>query len=106
MVEAPPRAALMVVRPEFLLHLLVALFHRPAAPPQPDRTQAARARRQVAEGVLQLAVGLLLDQQPDRLGPGALPRRPAPGGPDPQPGESAGHRPLGRLPPRHLPPRG
>ena len=31
------------------------------------------SRRQVAEGILQLAVGLLLDQQPDRLGAGAVP---------------------------------
>jgi hypothetical protein len=58
----------VVVQPEFLLHLLVPLFHRPAAPPQADRPDPAGVRRQVAEGVLELAVGLRLDQQPDRLG--------------------------------------
>ena len=36
--------------------------------------------------------------------PGALAGRPAAGRPDPQPGEPAGHRPLGALAPRHLPP--
>jgi hypothetical protein len=79
------------------LHLLVAEFHRPAAPPQPDRKQAAGARRQVAEGVLQLAVGLLLDQQPERLSPRARAGGPAPGRPHTRPGEAARHRPLGPL---------
>src|SRR5262249_56607681 len=97
--------ALVVIQTEFFLHLLVALFHRPAAPPQADGFEPAGARRQVAEGVLELAVGLLLDQKPDRLGPGALPRGPPPARPDPRPGEPAPHRPLGPLPPRHLPPR-
>ena len=78
-VEPPPRPALEVVQAQLLLHLLVALLHRPAALPQPDRLDPARVRRQVAEGVLDLAVGLLLDQQPDRLGPGALARSPSPG---------------------------
>jgi len=39
--KAPPRAALEVVQAQFLLHLLVALLDRPAAPPQPDRPDAA-----------------------------------------------------------------
>src|SRR5262249_57651355 len=76
-----------------------------AAPPQADRLEPAGALRQVTERVLELAVGLLLDQQPDRSGPGALPRRPPLARPDPQPGEPAPHRPLGPLPPGDLPPR-
>src|SRR5262245_8512446 len=100
--EAAPGAALVVIQAEFFLHLLVALFHGPAAPPQPDRPQTAGPLRQVAEGVLQLAVGLLLDEQPDRPLAGAIAGRPALARPDPQPGEPAPHRPLGALPPGHL----
>src|SRR5581483_7094541 len=93
-VEPPPGPALMVVQPELLLHLLVAEFHRPAAPPEADGSDPAGVRRQVAEGVLQLAVCLLLDQEPDRPPAGALPGRPALARPDTQPGEPAPHRPL------------
>src|SRR3954468_3586179 len=84
-VEAPPRPSLEMIQAQLLLHLLIALLHRPAGLPQPDRPQPRRVRRQVAEGVLQLAVGLALDQQPERLPPrragpppGAPPRRAAP----------------------------
>src|SRR5262245_47918688 len=98
-VEPPPRPPLEVVQPQLLLHLLVALLDRPAAPPQANGPNPTRAHRQVAEGILELAVGLLLDQQPDRPGPGALPRLPALARPDPQPGEPAPHRPLGPLAP-------
>src|SRR5947209_5065454 len=101
MVEPPPRPPLVVVQPQLLLHLLVAELHRPAAPPQPDRPDPAGIGREVAEGVLQLAVGLLLDQQPDRLRPGAIASRPSLARPDAQPGESAPHRALRPLPPGH-----
>src|SRR4051794_41822308 len=87
--EAPPGAALEMVQAQFLLHLLVTLLHRPATLPQPHGPQPRGLRRQVAEGILQLPVGLTLDQQPDRLGPGARARGPAAAGPDPQPGEGA-----------------
>src|SRR4051794_9174953 len=102
MVEPTPRPALVVVQPEFFLHLLIALLHRPAALPQADRLDPARARRQVREGILDLAVGLLLDQQPDRIGPGALAGGPAAAGPHPQPGEAARELALGPLAPGHL----
>src|ERR1700722_18471257 len=35
-VEAAPRAALEMIQAQFLLHLLVALLHRPPTLPQPD----------------------------------------------------------------------
>ena len=40
-VEAAPGAALEMIQAQFLLHLLVALLHRPAALPQPDRPEPA-----------------------------------------------------------------
>src|SRR3954453_15111792 len=86
-VEPPPGAALVVVQPQLLLHLLVTEFDRPAAPPQPHRPDPAGIGREVAEGVLELAVGLPLDQQPDRLRPGAIARPPPPAHPpSPPPG--------------------
>src|SRR5262245_54558486 len=86
--EAPPGAALEVVQAQLLFQLLVALLHRPATLPQADRLHAAGPRRQVREGELPLAVGLLLDQQPDRPGAGAGPLLPALARPDAQPGEA------------------
>src|SRR5437764_1481656 len=100
-----PRPPLEVVQAQLLLHLLIALLHRPAAPPEPDRLDPARSLGEVAESVFQLAVGLLLDQQPDRIGARAVAGGPAVPGPDPQPGEPTRHRPLGPLPPGDLPPR-
>src|SRR5206468_4216837 len=101
--EPAPRTPLVVVQPEFFLHLLVTLLHRPSALPQPDRPDPAGAARQVRQGILDLAVGLLLDQQPDRIGPGALAGGPAAAGPDPKPGEPPGQLALGPLAPGHLP---
>ena len=84
--EAPPRSPLEMIQAELAFHLLIALLHRPAALPEPDSPQSRCPRRQVAESVLQLAVSLALDQQPDRLGKGAAARGPAAARPDPQPG--------------------
>ena len=95
----------MVVQAELLLHLLVSLLHRPAALPEADRLDPAGAARQVRQGVLDLAVGLLLDQQPHRLGPGAIAGGPAAAGPDPQPREPTRELALGPLTPGHLPQR-
>src|SRR3979409_2453809 len=103
--EPAPRPALEVIQGQLLLHLLVALLHRPATPPQTYRAEPRGAGRQVAEGVLPLAIGLLLDQQPDRIGEGAVAVGPALTGPDPQPGEMPRQLPLGPLTPRHLPQR-
>ena len=50
----------MVVQSQLLLHLLIALFHRPSALPESDRLDPAGAARQVREGILDLAVSLLL----------------------------------------------
>src|SRR3954471_11892098 len=97
--EPTPRTPLVVVQPEFFLHLLVTLFHRPSALPQPDRLDSAGAGRQGRPGGLDLAVGLLLDQQPDRTDPGAVAGGPAPAGPDPQPGEATRQLPLSPLSP-------
>src|SRR4029079_2029112 len=58
-VEPPPGSPLEMVQPQLLLHLLVAVLHRPATLPQPNRLLQARALRQVAEGVFDLAVRLL-----------------------------------------------
>src|SRR4051812_38489632 len=102
--EPAARPTLVVVQPQFLLHLLIALLHRPAALPQPDRLDPAGRLGQVREGVLELAVGLLLDQQPHRVGPGAIAGGPAGAGPDSQPGEATGELRLGPLTPGHLPP--
>src|SRR3954447_10271741 len=99
MMEAPPRPALEVRQAQLLLHLLVALFHRPATLPEADPPQSPGLLRQIAEGILPLAVGLLFDQQPDRLRQGAAAGVPARGGPDAEPGEPAGELPLGPLPP-------
>src|SRR5262249_16545732 len=80
-----PRPPLEVVQPELLLHLLVPLLDRPPALPQPDRPQGARPGRQIGQGVLDLPVGLLLDQQPDRGGAGTLPSLPTHPRPHPTP---------------------
>jgi hypothetical protein len=48
-----------MVQSEFFLHLLIPLLHRPAALPEADRLDPAGSARQVREGVLDLAVGLL-----------------------------------------------
>src|SRR5215210_7495149 len=55
-VEPPPRPPLEVVQPEFLLQLLVPLFDRPPALPEPNRCPAARVGRQVGQGELELPV--------------------------------------------------
>ncbi len=57
----------------------------------PDGPQAARPGWQVREGVLDVAVGLLLDQQSHRGGSGALAPLPPEPWPYPHPGEPAGH---------------
>src|SRR5262245_36309806 len=101
-VKSTPRPALEMIQTQFLLHLLVALLHRPAALPEPDRFDPAGARRQVREGILDLAVGPLLDQQPDRRGAGAGALGPILARPDPDPGEAPRQLPLGPLAPRHL----
>ena len=88
MVKATPGTAFVMVQSQFFLHLLIALFHGPAAPPQADCAESTGGRRQVAEGVLDGAVGLLLDQQPLRRGADALTGRPSAGRPNPQPGEA------------------
>ena len=56
-VEATPRPTLEMVQAEFLLQLLVALFHRPATLPQPHReerrargTEPKWAKRRTAHG--------------------------------------------------------
>src|SRR3954465_4278284 len=100
--EPSPRPALEVIQAQFFLHLLVALLHRPATLPEPDRLHPPRRRRQIREGELDLAVGLLLDQQPLRLGEGALPPLPALRRPDPHPGEPPRQLPLSPLAPGHL----
>src|SRR5271165_3507095 len=47
--EPAPRPALEMVQTQFLLHLLIALFHWPAALPQSDRPDPAGPWRQVRE---------------------------------------------------------
>src|SRR5262249_51677115 len=89
---------------QFLFQLLVALFHRPAALPQADRLLATGVRRQVRERVLDLAIGLLFDQQPHRTLAGACASLPAVAGPNLKPGEAAAQLSLGPLAPGHLPP--
>ena len=86
-------------------HRLAEDSHRPSALPQPHRPDPAGPARQVREVVLDLAVGLLLDQHPHQLGPGAPAGGPAAAGPDPQPGEPPGQLALDPLAPGHLPQR-
>src|SRR4051812_23939027 len=88
---------------QLTLHRFVALLHRPAALPEPNRFEPTRLRRQIREGELDLAVGLLLDQQPVRVGEGTRALLPALRRPDPDPTEAARQLPLGPLPPRYLP---
>jgi len=101
-VKPTPRAALKMIQPQFFLHLLVALLHRPAAFPEPHRLDPTGAHRQIREGILDLAAGPFLDQQPDWLGP----RTAAPclilARPDANPGELRRQLPLGPLAPTHL----
>src|SRR3954447_19381690 len=82
-----PRPALEMIQAQLFLHLLVALLHRPAALPEPDRLQPTRLDRQIREGELDLAVALLLDQQPVRRGEGTLTPSPSLSRPDPDPAE-------------------
>src|SRR3954453_9393433 len=100
--EPTPRPPLEMIQAQFFLYLLVALLYRPATLPEPDRLHPARPRRQVRGRGLELAVGLLLDQQPLRLGEGALAPLPALRRPDPHPGELPRQLPLGPFPPGHL----
>jgi len=72
-VKPAPRATLKMFEAQFFLHLLVALLHRAAAFPEPQRLDPTGAHRQIREGVLDLAVGPLLDQQPDRPAPAQPP---------------------------------
>src|SRR5947209_18566131 len=53
--EPTPRAALEMIQAQFFLHLLVALLHRPAALPEPNRLDSAGPRREVRELMLTLA---------------------------------------------------
>ncbi len=99
-VESTPRPSLKVVQAQLLFHLLIALFHRPATLPEPHRPLDPRLFGQVAEGVFDLAIGLLLDQQPQRPLAGALPPLPARCRPDTQPGKPPDSFPL--LPSRQL----
>lgn len=100
--EAAPGAALEVVQAQRLLELLAALLNRPAALPQADRLLATRTRRQVGEGELPLAVGLLFNQQSDRRGAGAF--WPALARLDAQPGEARRQLALRPVAPGHLAP--
>src|SRR4051794_16935241 len=95
--EPTPGTPLEMIQAQFFLHLLVALLHRPAALPQPHRPEPPCPLGQVAEGVLELPVGLLLDQQPEGFGPGTIAGLPALRRPDPQPGEPPGELRLGPL---------
>src|SRR3954467_3945183 len=101
--EPAPRPALEMIQAQLFLHLLVTLLHRPAALPEPDRLEPTRLGRQIREGELDLAVGLLLDQQPVRRGEGTLTPSPSLSRPDPDPAELPPQLPLGPFPPRHLP---
>src|SRR5512135_883862 len=100
--KAAPRTTLVMIQAQFFLHWLVALLHRPAALPEPNRLDSAGARRQVRERILDLAVGPLLDQQPQRFGArtGAFgPTLPRPGA---DPGALRRQLPQGPLTPGHL----
>src|SRR5215831_14751580 len=103
-VKPTPRPALEMIQAQLLLHLLIALLHRPAALPEPDRLDPAGARRQVREGILDLAVGPLLDQQPDRIGARTGAMVPTLARPDPDPSELPRQFPLGPLAPGYLAP--
>src|SRR4051794_29481550 len=103
--EPAPRPALEMIQPQLLLHLLIALLHRPAALPEPHRTQPTRPHRQVREGELDLAVGLLLNQQPQWLGAGTPASFPTLRRPDPHPAKLPRQFPFGPFPPGHFPPR-
>src|SRR5271165_6994570 len=105
MMEATPRPALEMIQSQFFLHLLVALLHRPATLPEPNRFDPAGTRRQVREGILNLAVGSFLDQQPDRLGTRTSTFGPAQPRPNADPGELRRQLPLGPLTPGDLVPR-
>src|SRR3954451_17878814 len=94
-----------MVQAQFFLHLLVALLHRPPALPETDRRQPTRPGRQIRDGEPDLAVGLLLDQQPERFGEGTLTPLPTLRRPDPDPAELPRQFPLGPFPPGHFPAR-
>src|SRR5262249_59184624 len=100
-VEPAPGPPLEVVHAQLLLHLLIPLLHRPAALPQTHRLPHAGPGRQIAQGVLDLAVLLLLDQQPHRTLARALACLPARRRPDAQPGEPPRQPRLRPLPPGH-----
>src|SRR5215470_4671445 len=101
-VETTPRATLEMIQAQFFLHLLVALFHRPAALPEPNRLDPAGARWQVRDRITDRPVGSLLDQQPDRFGARAGPASPTLARPDADPGELRRQLPLGPLAPGYL----
>src|SRR5262249_33148173 len=86
-VEPTPRPALEMIQAEFTRHLEIPLFHWPSALPVGHPLANRGLHRQVRERVLERAVGLLLDQQPDWLGRDAIPGRPAVPRPDPGPTE-------------------
>src|SRR3954447_7130848 len=94
-----------MIQAQFFLHLLVALLHRPAALPEPNCLEPAGPRPQVREGILDLAIRALLDQQPERVGPRTAAFGPVLSRPDADPGELRRQFPLGPLPPGHLAPR-
>src|SRR3954452_24094892 len=101
--EPTPGPALGLIQAQSFLHLLVALLHRPAALPEADRLEPTRPHREIREGDLDLAVGLLLDQQPERLGTGTSSPLPALRRPDPDPTELPPQLPLGPFPPGPFP---
>src|SRR6516165_2872906 len=88
MVETTPGAALEMIQPQLFIHLLVALLHTPATLPPSHGLQAGRWLGQVRESVLDFAVVALLNQQPHRLGMGAVPGLPVVSWPNTYPGEA------------------
>src|SRR4051794_7471689 len=102
MVVGPsPRAALEMIQAQLFLHLLISPLHRPPAPPQHDAAPPRGVLRHVGKRVPDLPIGLSLDREPMRLGPRAIPRRPAIRRPSPLPAEPPRQIPLGPSPPRH-----
>src|SRR4051812_24002116 len=97
--EPTPGPPFEMIETQFFFQLLIPLFHRPSTLPQADRFPATRAGRQVRQSVLDGPVGLLLDQQPDRFGPGAAALPPVVAGPNADPGEAGGQLALGPFPP-------
>jgi hypothetical protein len=64
MMQPAPRAPLVVIEPQLLFHLLVALFTDPARLEQPDQRGPRGGRRQILQVVLPLAAGTTLAHDP------------------------------------------